>query len=108
MVLLSYGTTVSDWQGELKDGALGRGRRRPKSSAVGLDDGTADRKSHAHASGLGCKEGLKDALGVHRIESRSVVRDHDEGFTRFRDLPSDLQHLRAIRDRTHSFQSIHD
>ena len=51
-------------QGELKRRARPDVAGSRKSSPVRFDDRTADRKSHAHAAGLGSEEGVEQLVGV--------------------------------------------
>src|SRR5713101_7801149 len=51
---------------------------RPQLASVCRDDRTTDRESHAHALGLGSKEGLEEPVAVLRTDSGATVSHRDE------------------------------
>jgi len=62
---------------ELNDCTVRGTRRCPNSTAVVLDDRTADGKTHPHAMFFGRKQWLEDFVGVGRINSNPGIRDRD-------------------------------
>jgi hypothetical protein len=67
---------------ELKDGAAGHVGARPQPTTVVLDDGAADRQTHAHAHahahGLGGVESFEQAVCVVRAQPRTGVPHRHE------------------------------
>src|SRR6267378_8401826 len=51
-------------QGELKRGTVGYVCRGPQPATVSFDDRTADRESHAHATGFSGEECVEQPVGV--------------------------------------------
>ena len=62
-------------QGEVKRRAPCGVGRRPQMATVRLDDGTADRQTHAGALRFGRKEGIEDLVGLFGRQSHASVTD---------------------------------
>ena len=65
-------------QRESENGAARLMRVRPQSSAMGIDDGAADRQADSHSAGLGGVEGFEDPLAILRCDAGTRVADRDE------------------------------
>src|SRR5713101_4552143 len=65
-------------QGELESRAWADIARRQYPSPVRFDDRTADRKPHAHATGLGGVERLEQTVEVLHVQSRPGILDADK------------------------------
>jgi hypothetical protein len=66
------------WESGLKCGARTGRPRGPYASTMSLDDGTADGKSHAHATRLSRVEGFEHTVETFRIQSWTGIRHcHD-------------------------------
>src|SRR5262249_2007936 len=66
---LSFGT----WQSELKHGAAGFVRLRPQFAPMRMDDGPADRQTHACSTGLCGVEGLEHSIEMLLINTRPGI-----------------------------------
>ena len=73
-----------------------------------LDDRSADGEPHAHAVGFRREEGLEDAISGRRIHSRTRILDRNKHAARFGTFRRYRQYLRAIHDRAHGFNAVHD
>src|SRR6185312_17179462 len=71
------GTSARGRQGEAENGAASSIRLRPDPAAVGLDDGSADRKTDAHARGLRGHERLKQPRLYFWCETAAGIGDAD-------------------------------
>src|SRR5467141_2726361 len=81
--------------------------KRPQLSAVILDDGTADRKPHAHASRLGGVKSVEDVRRAFGVEAYSRVLNRHACLTALDPLCLDDQHSRPISHPAHGFDRIH-
>src|SRR5258708_33964694 len=75
---------------------------------MGADDRPADRESHAHALGLRREEGVEDPIGYRRIKPRSAILDRDPQPAWFHGFPGYCPSLRAVPDRGHGFNRVHE
>src|SRR5215471_20955029 len=50
-------------------------RGHPKPTVMGLNDRTADRQSHAHSAGFGCKQRIEDSIRGRWIQPDPSVFD---------------------------------
>ena len=92
----------------MKSGARAVVERRPDVATVILDDGTADRESHAHACRLGRVEGIKDFLYALFIQTNARVPDFNSHLATFVVLRLDDQLAGSAFDRTHGVDAVHN
>ena len=95
-------------EGELEGCAVGQVGVGYQPAFVGFDDRTADRKSHAHATGFCSEEGFEHVSRIVGGESDAAVRYPNVHLVRLLAARSDRQFARAIRERMHCFNAIHD
>ena len=81
-------------QFKMENGASARPSRHPDPAVVALDDRTADRETHSHATRLGRKQRLEDAIDVGWINSRSSIFDRHMHEIRLAALRLYLEHAR--------------
>ena len=74
--------------------------------AVKFDDRTADRKSHAHATGFGGEESIEQPIRAIGGEPNAAVRHRDSHLLCVILLRSDHELARSIRDRLHRFDAV--
>jgi hypothetical protein len=75
---------------------------------MGMNDRSADRKSHTHAIGLRREEGIENPIGYRRIDSYPRIFDRHQQPVWFGGFRGYGKHLLAVRDRGHGFNRIHD
>ena len=91
-------------QREVKDRAFFAALRYPNSTAVALDNGSADGEAHPHSGGFGREHRLENAVEIGVINSRSRVFNrymNDARPARFRPY---AQH--AVFNRMHGLNGI--
>jgi hypothetical protein len=65
---------VEGWQREPENGAARQMGVRPQSSAVGIDDGAADREADSHSASLGGVEGFENPVRDPPVRCRGPSR----------------------------------
>ena len=81
-------------QFKMENRASARPRRHPNPAAVALDDRTADRETHSHATRLGRKKEVEDTIDVGWINSRPSIFDRHMHEIRFAGLRLYIEHAR--------------
>src|SRR5258708_33138573 len=99
---------VASWQRELKDRAARLIRCCPQTTAMRLDDRTADRQSHAHAIALGRVESVEDVFQVRPVQSGAGIADGQKHTVRFVCGRADTQISLSVADGSYSFDTIDD
>src|SRR5262245_14374484 len=94
-------------QRKLKDGALGFVRSNPQPAIVGLDDRTADRQTHPHATRFCREEWIEYPLEILRGDSSSGVRHRYDNAAAVVDLGFHAQDPRFILGR-HRIDGVRD
>ena len=92
--------------GERERSSVAFVRLRPKTAAMTLDDGAADKQTDAHAAALGRVEGFEQSFRIPRMETYPGVSDGDTHLRAVMPLGPDEQVPRTIFDIAHSVRGI--
>jgi hypothetical protein len=95
-------------QREPKDGAARLMLVGPRSSAMGLDDGAANRKANPHSDGLRGHKGLENQLAILRSDARPLVAYRDEQALRRAQFRADHQFASVVIGAGHGLYRVHD
>src|SRR5258705_12513049 len=85
-------------QGELKGRSVRYVCRGPQPATMGFHDRTADRESHAHATGFGGEEGFEQLVSILVGDPDAAVRHTYQHLVWLVVAGSDQQFARPIRD----------
>ena len=94
------------WQGEPERGAVRLGGVRPQSSAVGIDDGPADRQADSQSAGLRGVEGFEHPLAMLQCDAWTRVANRDEHAERRTRFGADDHASQFSVDAGHGFDRI--
>src|SRR6185436_12672283 len=103
---LNFGLVVRR-QSESEHGAMRLVRVGPQASAMGFDDGAADRKADPDAGGLRREEGPEDPLAILGGDTGPRVSNRNEQPLRAR-CGADGKLARALIEASHGLDRVHD